>query len=558
MFETDDDDFNPSSSKNLFSIFNNVSSPDDNASLSYKAPKQPKSNDLVDSEKAKQENQSSIVLAKVINLWKSELGTNKLVGKHIVAVIGNSTQKLYEMILYKEKTNILIRQILNDSFNLYKYPKNFIGFYDSSNFFWSLSFANEEDCENFIKEASKQNCQVIDKCTENKLVKEPELVQIQNDVPLALNENSEDSKTKTDILSRITKMGQPILPKSTFERKINTEPSDSETESSYSDSKIVKPTAVPRKLKKVQSQIQSKTFSNSVHPDNTALSPFITNNAQMLPNHNQMMLHHPGLMVSQPVPDYSVNNFLIAQNTELKTNISEINMKLNSLLSNQNVVGQNTDDSKELKSTVKCLKLKIENLSSDLEKATRECTQLRKEYKEKCEELALEQIKNNESQSLNTEIGYLKQCLAEREKDIDLLKLELKGKTDVIESQQLRLNESEKYYEENRIYKENVSVQIEELEKKLEEANTKLLEQDEHCRKIETELKNKSVQNESLNNIDYNQIVKETMNDAFTDIMEHFNENEKYSFIDIQKIVLKKLKQASLTLINQINENSLH
>ncbi|XP_076258001.1 uncharacterized protein LOC143195039 isoform X1 [Rhynchophorus ferrugineus] len=553
MFEIDDDDFTPSSSSNLFSIFN-TQSLEHNANLSYKAPKQPrptenKPNDLID----KNENQSSVILAKVIHLWKLENGESKLQGKHIVAIIGKQGQENNELIVYKEKTNILIRETLNKTMSFFKYSNNFIGFYDRTRCFWNLGFMTIEEYDSFLKELPKQKCIIVLNTSENsnetsdtERTKQPHQT-----VDINKSLESPEIQQKNEVLTRITKMGQPILPKTIIENKYTTFQSDSETESSYSDTK---PSVTPRKFKKSNGVLHERKFLNTPTSENKlVLSTELSNNNQMLGN-NHMMLYPQGMVLTQTMPEY-MNNFLIAQNAELKSNIAEINMKLSTVLSNQGSGHNiNREEFKQAKSKVKCLNLKIENLTMELDQLKNEHQDLKKSYNNKCKELCDEQERAFGANSLSVEVNFLKNKLNEKEKEIELLKSEIDDKNEFIEKQNIDMQRLEKYHKENEIYKSILSSEIDELKSKLDDAHLKINEYEDKCKEQQELLNNYSKNSiTSSTSNDSSKIIKETMNEAFTSIMNCFDESESYSYKCIQNIILANLKHSSLSLITQFN-----
>lgn len=490
----------------------------------------------------------------LLTFFLRENAISKLLGKHIVAIIGKQGQENHELIVYKEKTNILIRETLNETVSFFKYTNNFIGFYDRTRCFWNLNFLTTEEYDSFLMELSKHRCAIILKTSENcsesnDIEKTKELHAIDKKNLIQKTPDSSELQQKNEILSRITKMGQPILPKNIVESKYVASQSDSETESSFSDTK---PTVTPRKFKKCNGVLHERKFINSPNNENKlVLSTELSSNNQILGN-NHMMMYPQGMFLSQPMPEYNMNNFLIAQNAELKNNIADINLKLSTMLSNQGG-NMNSEEFKEAKSRVKCLNLKIDNLTTELDRLQKEHQDLKKSYNNKCKELSEEQEKVLTINTLSVDIDFVKNKILDNNKEIELLKMELSKKNELIEEQKVDVERLENYRKESETYKGVLSREIDELKLKLDEDCRKLKEYEDKCEKQQALLANFSSNNIAPNTIDSSKIIKGTMNATFTSIMSSFDENESYNYKYIQDTILTNLKHSSLRLITQFN-----
>ncbi|CAG9772989.1 unnamed protein product [Ceutorhynchus assimilis] len=506
MLETDDDDFTLTPSSTLSAIFE--ATPEDiSPSLSYKAPKQPKAPE--NSAPKNSEAQSSVILAKVITLWKLNNGKNISMGKYMVAVIGNSTTNLYDIIVYQDKTKILIRLTLGPSLSFFKYPNNFVAFYDANKQLWNINFDDLQAKNEFLDCVTKYDSIVIEQVEKT-------------------------TSPKEKILSRISKMGQPILP-------AKTEQIASDSESSLSSDPL--PPKPTRKLK--------RNLGNQ-------LAPVYNENYQhLMSNNNQMMLNNQGSIypVAHTIPDYGLGSFMIAQNAELKTNLAEINSKLNSVLGNGDKNGN------DLKSKIKCQNLKIDNLTSDLNKSRKAFEDLHRKYVELDDQkhmyeaqVATLKEKLLKMEAFENEVEVLKQQILENNKveelnlkiinyqeTINKAELELKDKDKKIEIQNLKLKDFEEYYKET----ENVKKENVDLKQKLEDL-TRKLDKD----------KSKNDNSWVLDKYIINKLVKEGMNQAYADIMANFEENDEeyYSFGEIQSVLLENLKKTSYTLMNSLSE----
>ncbi|XP_060526644.1 uncharacterized protein LOC132702177 [Cylas formicarius] len=490
----DDDDFSPSPSSKLSSLFNSSGTPDDlnSNSLIYKAPRQPKAKPETDHVDNSKDNRtpSSVILAKVITLWTIESNKQKHLGKHIIAIIGCPLKNVFEAIIYKEKNNILLRRLLNETCQWHKYPNNFVSFYHNDNQFWTLSFDHTHDRDGFLGEVSKHNCPVVDKSTT--VPSEPSQPQL---VGNNGNSDSELSKTKADILSRITKMGQQILPESALQQTTGTEYSDSETE----DLPIKKPVTTPRKSKR------------SSHQEKLDVAQIVTPGSQIAFSHPQ------GGAYPHPYADFGYVGYLAAQNADLKTNLAEINYKLNRVLNNGKDCGD--EDVAKLKSEIKILKLKIENVNSELEGCEKKCNTLREEYDRKCEEV------RDLGDRLKWDKDEKKSEAEHLERELEIAKREIENRDEVVREQNLKLEELEGISREHRRCRDEI-----------QSLNDQILE-------LRSDTKEKS------DNQEVGKVIRKSMNEAFAGIMENFREDISYSSEAIRLVVLQQLKKTTFDIV---------
>lgn len=331
-------------------------------------------------------------------MFYRENGKNRSLGKFMVAIIKNNPTGLHDMIIYQKKDFILIRVVLGKSLTFFKYPNNFLAFNDYSSQLWNLNFTSTLDLDTFTEFVSKQDCIIVDQTSESIVEREP-VATSHNISPPGQNEKT-DSKAR--ILSKITKVGQSILPR-TIERTKSSELSESSSESSSNDLPPVKPTVAPRKSRRTL--LESKTLSPIVPDTTTTTLSHMSNNYFIPHNNNQIALNPPNttnLVYAQPMPDLGFGNFLVAQNAELKANLAEINMKLNSVLQSRDSNGnvKEHDDSSSFQTKIKCQKLKIDNLTTELERCRRSLQKMEEQYKEKCEELDRVLTEKNRSEEL--------------------------------------------------------------------------------------------------------------------------------------------------------------
>ncbi|XP_066147312.1 uncharacterized protein [Euwallacea fornicatus] len=544
MFETDDDDFVLAPNSKLSSIFNTFSthSEEGKSSLVYKAPKQPKPDEPIHTTKQSknplQNTQSSVVLANVIHLWKSENGKNVTMGRYMVAVIENPTVSSFELIAYQQKDKILIRETLGEVLTFYKYSNNFIAFTDRHKHVWNLSFDNTERFEAFIQCVSKHNCRIIDNILRS-THKEENTSSIKDSLETKEIPNSTESSSKDKILSRITKLGQPILPRR-LERSKSSELSDSETESSSSDPLPVKSVVAPSKAKR-NLNTQDKSLAPVLPENNIPL-----NNNIFVPN-NHLMLNHQNsaLVYTQPLPDLGFGNYIVAQNAELKANLAEINLKLNRVLNNRDKNGNCGEDVTALQTRIKCQNLKIDNLSTDYQRTRADFEILKRRYDEKCQELEKSLSAKQQVDVLEVELVSLREAANNEELLLQRIN-ELKGKVSELEKLIASLNErnrvaesSNANYIELQKESENLRLQVEEQKLKINQLQQKLSTQKENSQVFDKEK--------------INRVVKESMNEAYRGIVESFDDGRTYSLSDIHLVLLENLKKTSYHLINSLS-----
>lgn len=329
-------------------------------------------------------------------MFYRENGKNRSLGKFMVAIIKNNPTGLHDMIIYQKKDFILIRVVLGTSVTFFKYPNNFLAFNDYNSQLWNLNFNSTSDLETFTEFVSKQDCVVVDQTSESIAEKDESVVRSNNISATCQNEKT-DSKAR--ILSKITKVGHSILP-ITIERTKSSELSDSSSDSSSTDSPPLKPTVAPRKSR--TSSVENKTLSPIVPITTTTTLSNMSNNYFIPHSNNQIALNPTNLVYAQAMPDLGFGNFLAAQNAELKANLAEINMKLNSVLQSRDSNGniKERDESSSLQTKIKCQKLKIDNLATELERCRKSLQKMEAQYKEKCEELDGVLIEKNRTEEL--------------------------------------------------------------------------------------------------------------------------------------------------------------
>lgn len=440
-----------------------------------------------------------------------ENGSNSPMGKYMLAIIGQQAKGAFEIILYRETTKILVREILGNSMVLYKYPNNFVAFYDRTQQLWNLNFDKQENLDEFLQHATKCNSRVVDKAEGSDLGKHSPSVEAE----------TTDSSSKQKLLSRITNYGQQVLPKAP-QRANSSDLSDSETESSCSEQYLGKPAIAPRKFKKTPTNYGKGV----VLPHENALS--LT--SQNVANNNYFLPTNTHMVYSTPLLDYSMSNFIVAQNAELKANLAEISAKLSSLACS-GYSGANLNDQS---TKIKCQSLKIDNLSSELETSRKDLLSTQTKLDEALDELA----KMEQAQDLSE--------LQEKVFEVENLKDQLMRKNEQQAACSLKVEKLELANKESELKREELSRECVELKDRL----------DERVRELE-ELRQQSIGKVCLEEGQVEVAVKKALNAAFGNIMEYFGENETYDFKTIQGVVSRNLKKTSGNLIKSLLQDSI-
>ncbi|KAJ9590385.1 hypothetical protein L9F63_016576 [Diploptera punctata] len=157
----DDDDFAPSASSKLASLFGfGKSSDEGNTSLTYTAPKQPKKgrgeSQISKSQESAQATSSpaklSIIIVKAVHTYKLAEGNYNAQGKLGAAVLGNASTRVYQLLLYKGKQQHVTSCRITAQFQFVVQPNNYATFYDDQTQNWSIMFETSADAIDFARE----------------------------------------------------------------------------------------------------------------------------------------------------------------------------------------------------------------------------------------------------------------------------------------------------------------------------------------------------------------------------------------------------------------------
>lgn len=487
---------------------------------------------------------------------------------------------------------------ISNIFTFYNQTDNFSSFYDCNSSNWLLKFESQDQDE-FTKALEACGVNIVqpsDTYSEiTTKVQKPEL----SEKPVFDNVNKEDllsdsseSKQRANILNRMARMGQAILPKPEM-KNTSTELSDSDFDEKAHERRIppqqVKRAATEKikqgtteKLQQTiqSSNLESKVMSNSNIVDNNQQYQSLSNelsNSQTFPNqlyNNQIVpsqvlyntqqvsnqLMNPQIIPSQMYhPNWAndgYNQYIIAQNAELKINLAQISAKLDTALNLKRTDDEDVDKM-VLLSRLKTIKLKTENLEKALQKSEESNCLLRRKNEELETELQNTsgvESKNKEIYILENTVSELKLKLQETQEksqkiilEIKTWKTKAKEQEDVIEMQRNQLKEYSKLQNENENIQE-LNETISSLNETVDILKLKLKDFEEYYEKTESE-KKVAAQADNNNVKSFEGIVKRHMNEMYQSILDDFESTESHTYSEIQKSIARHLKTASFKII---------
>jgi uncharacterized coiled-coil protein SlyX len=521
MNDSDDYDFTPSASSNLASLFDSSSINSDSSSLIYTAPKQPKQGITSDVKSETTKGESTVVCAYIVHVWKLVEGKYIPLGKHGLAIISSSLQASYDIILYKEKRNVIMRTKIDSTFEISIKKDDFASFFDSVKDNWLIKFSSNNDFQVLMDHMEKYGGTVImaTEIKENSHTTENEKEDNEKSIAANVeNGNTLENKAKADILSRIAKMGQSIL---------------------------------PSKNADVEEQIESAHINVSTHAVEEKINeskPINTFPSALSPSHvfpqTQIQNIPSGFVIGQAVTYDPLNLYVTenrAHNTEVRMSLSHISEKLNTMMKLMDTEkARGEPNSEMLKSKIKVLELRTENLLKELTFFQEENIKLKLQMKDQQDRLRNEE-QNKADASLAKEQEKIKELETElassKDNIMDLSKISEKQKVEVEElknkltsCQDIQLNE---------IFKRDNT--IEELKQKLHE-----FENQQHGQSSDQDNKEKSA--------NFTAMLKESMNGMYGNIVASFNEGQQYQFSEISNVIAQNIKFTTLKIIQSFQQ----
>ncbi|RZC32750.1 WEB family protein [Asbolus verrucosus] len=518
MNNLDDYDFTPSASSNLASLFDSPSASPEASSLIYTAPKQPKFVEPAEPKSEPPKADSAVICARVVQVWKLIDNKYIAIGKHGLAIIGSSTQNCYEVILYREKRNVIVRIKICSSFEVSLKKDDFASFYDSLKENWLIKFSSSDDCTAVLSYIEKFGGKVVAVTEKNET-----LHQTANASEVVTNGDNPENKAKADILSRIAKMGQSILPSKNV---------DVDTEHNFRD-------ADNMSIASDESQhvIPSSTTTEVMQlPKQHILPPSTATEVMQVPKQHFQNVPNT-FVIGQPMGYDPLNLYLAesrTQNTEIRINLSQISEKMNHILKLVDTERASDGSNDLLKSKIKVLDLRVENLSKELKTYQDENNKLKLQINQQ------ENVLKNEEQ-YQAELTLLKQQKAAQisdfERQIITYTDNIKDLTETVEKQK---------------------IEVEGLKAQLEQCQDKGQLEDEI---IDLKLKLKHFEeNQQLDQenketaANFIAVLKDSMNEMYGKIMANFDEDKNYQTSEVSSIIAQNIKSTTLKIIQNFQQ----
>ncbi|XP_029171635.1 FK506-binding protein 15 isoform X2 [Nylanderia fulva] len=151
IFRDDDEpDFVPSGGSNLAAIFGLQSKLGDSQSTKQTAPK--KNNTRYNIQQTAPSSKTEILIAKAVHAFKLQNGQYVSIGKLGLALTGNVTTRLYQIIVYRSKQEYVSVATVTRDFLYTVQANNYASYYDNNNENWSILFENNESYLEFAIE----------------------------------------------------------------------------------------------------------------------------------------------------------------------------------------------------------------------------------------------------------------------------------------------------------------------------------------------------------------------------------------------------------------------
>ncbi|KAF2904958.1 hypothetical protein ILUMI_01217 [Ignelater luminosus] len=590
MFSNNDDDdfFTPSSTSHLASLFGTSMTlqKDSDASLVYTAPKQPRtSGQETPKISPKPATQSSVAFSKVVEVFRLVDSSYVPVGKCGMAIIASENAKAHELILYKTKQDILSRSNLRSDLTFTIQANNYVSFGDDQKIQWTAHFDSAKTLDEFTEQIkvcggavipiSIKPTNVCDKDTsaESSIKSEPISSPKNSPVPKKDSDSSDNSSSqaRANILSRMAKMGQSILPMNLPKAS---EQSDSETDEQAVSKKPVKKKQkfvlvngeyVPSdKLKHINnhtSNIQTPEFlmlNGQIVPVSALQQSLSTQLQNPIPNQysipglpNQVVLNPQVSPMSDSLHVFIAENR--THNCEMRMNVTQLSSKLDNILLKLN---QNNRSSSDEITNKNVLELQILEKVKELETSEERISSLQKENTKLQEDL----VDNNlVIKSLKQENENQKKLILEQEQKIgELEKYNQCLENQITQNKVLQDNTSQMQQTINDLNQiiedQKIKQQSEESRENIEEKQnlkSSLATLNEDIVHLRTQLEDKNSKADI-----FSRKLKQSMNTLFQQIMEDFDdENITFQSIQIKQILSQKLKATTLQIIQDFQND---
>lgn len=435
-----------------------------------------------------------------------------------------------EIILYKDKQNILAKITFTDDTEVHV-ENEYIDLVDINNEKWIVRF--EENClSEFLDKLKQVNIKITMKKVIPKHIDNTDSVDNNDDNQ---SEQTVLTQTKADILTRMAKMGQPILPSNIKSRNDNDNiPSSppSLSNKKISDSNIndninanyQSPSSPNENLKNAP-----YTISFTPNPS-TQLSPYHSMYPDRLPNPTLINT----VITSQEFNLFASENRI--QNSEVRMNLNTLSNKLDNVLSEISKIREPNTDKLEND----YLKSKISDLERDISNLTRQLNEANNSSKQTELEIAIKS-KDNELNSQKIKVIELENLLKNME--------ELQSKVSVFESRETELNQKIRYLEEKLSCTEQDLQECNLTNVELQKTNMMLHQNNDELSRLEAKLSSQSITEQKLKGLA--DIIKESMNSMYQNLISQFEEPQQNQ---IKVILSTNIKQTTFNVIQRFQQ----
>lgn len=468
-------------------------------------------------------------------------------------MIGNDATNAYELIVYKDKQNILTRAKLQPTFTYSLLRDNFASFSDDHNQNWSVLFDNARDYTEFCAELEKRNVKIVENIQKLEQDTKAEPVETKTESSHVEEDHSDSSgaQMKANILSRMAKMGQSILP-------ITTQSGVSDSDSDLSNN-----SRKSRKTKRPEKPPIVSTKPDLNKPKQLPLAPVPSSSANVqmvLPQYQgQMILSHQALVS----PTVDPLNLLLAENRthncEIRMNLSNLSNKVDEVLKKIEQCDRESAEEKLLRAKVQALELKVASLMKELEETINSNIDLqRKLMDSKNSDVTNDSLmkeKNDVIQQQNRKIADLEDQAKEREAYLKLLEEEneqFKRNQMIVNDISVRLeNDNFELAEFDKIYSENKDNEIflKNLYKSLFKQINELKKKHHVTQGVDAKTNNAKVENfiEKLNSV---------LQDFEQYILKHVDStNNTFPSDFITKLLPKSIRTATNYLVREFEKD---
>lgn len=522
-------------------------------SLAYTAPRQPKL--PLNSDPQRKPTSTVVYCAKTITFTKSssttastsfnQQGDNDKLG---IALIGNEQLQLYQVILYKDKQNVIHRIKVHSGFvvNVDTNGKS-ASFDGENNSLLFIEFQTEDDCTEFVESVRKKGGQAVYR-SQNSTTADSSSLRVKR---------GSNVKSKNDLVDKPETLANAKYDEMSLSNvdkvKTNNSTSPSYVEIEHSTPVLNSHEMIPmeqRNHPNLPNRLGNEPFS---YLPSSNRSENLQNQRQLqrLPySYNAAPIHN----INSSFPNNNVfmtddlKSFMAetrSQSCEMRMHMLQLSSKLDNLLRDvsdvktHSIVQQTDKDSdgqscKLLDSTA--------NLNQQLEETLKS---LKQENEELRKQIYINEVDKDKFSRLEAEYLEVTRDLVSKTTDISSKSSQINDLNEKLSAAKLKLEEVDNLNKEN---VQNLQSKIEEITRISEIQKLKLNDFEQYY--VQSE-KKKDFRKELQNTLDAS--IKETMNKLYQNILNAFDETSKYDVKQIEQAMIKHLRGASYEMVENVN-----